>query len=215
MKFAMLSSVMLFTGFLSSRVHADAVVNGDFSDGNRGFTSGYTFAQSDPPNVGGHYTVDTTPTNFNSGMGSFPDHTTGTGPMLIVDGSTTPGVVVWQETVQVAPNTVYQWSAFAASAGQANGNLTDQSPATLEFLANSNKVGSLALFPQDDTWQQFGGAFNSGPSSSAVLSIFDTNTAFLGNDFLIDDISLTPEPSSLTMVGALGGLLLLHQRRRK
>ncbi len=199
----------------SNHAIAAIIANGDFSGGNTGFNSGYTYEASDPPNVGGHYSVDVNPLNFNSGMASFGDHTTGTGPMMIVDGSTTSGVTVWQEVVSVTPNTVYQWTAFAAAAGEKNGDGTDQSPAKVVFSANAAQVGTTLDLPaMDGQWVEFSGTFNSGSSTTEVLGIVDTNTAFLGNDFVLDDISLTPEPSSLTMIGTIGGLSILLRRTR-
>jgi hypothetical protein len=165
-------------------------LNGDFENGDIGFTSGYTFAAADPPNLGGHYTVDTNPFNFNTGADSFADHTTGAGKMLLVDGSTTAGVVVWQQTINVIPNTLYEWDAFGISWGNVNGS--DPSPANLVFQINGLQVGStLTLSAQIGVWQKFSGAFNSGANSSIILSIRDSNTDFLGNDFALDDISVT------------------------
>src|SRR5215831_13312357 len=52
------------------------VVNGDFSLGNTGFTSGYVFTSDTTPE--GTYCVDTNPHNCHPGGASYGDHTSGT-----------------------------------------------------------------------------------------------------------------------------------------
>ena len=202
-------------GLLGAAIPVSAdVVNGNFSGGNTGFSNGYTFDAVDPPNVGGHYTVDTTPFNFNSGGANFGDHTTGTGLMLIADGNLTSGVPVWSESVAVVPNTDYLFTFYSAPWGERNGSGVDPSPATLVTTANGVQIGStLNLVSTDGTWSKFAGTFNSGALSNISLEITDSNTTFIGNDFAIDDISLVPEPNTL-IIGLSGATCLLLRMRR-
>ena len=60
------------------------LTNGDFSAGNTGFTSQYTYS---PGNLlhEGTYTVDNNPHNDSIYGASFGDHTTGKGLMLIAN----------------------------------------------------------------------------------------------------------------------------------
>ena len=199
---------------LSTQAKADLILNGNFSGGNTGFTSGYPYNSSDLPD-GVAYTVDSNSSHFNEYAGNYFDHTTGTGLMLLVDGATSPGVTAWQQTVTVSPNTTYTWTAFAMSWGQpANRNGIDPSPATLLFSANGVQLGpTFAVIAQDGQWKKFTGTFDSGSSSTAVLKIVDSNTAYIGNDFALDDISV-PEPSNLFVSGIPSMLVLMRRRRQ-
>lgn len=172
----------------ASRVHA-GLVNGDFSSGNTGFTSGYGYASASDPG-GGHYTVGTNPHTWNSFLTSFGDHTSGTGNMLIADGSGTANTLVWSESLTVTPNSQYTLTFYSASCGNDNGNGIDPSPATLVATANGVQIGAtLHVSATDGVWTQFTGTFNSGSLTTDVLAITDSNLAGgAGNDFAIDDI---------------------------
>ena len=79
------------------------LVNGDFSAGNTGFTSGYNHVPNGSFTAPGDYGVITNPAvAFTNGYASFGDHTTGTGLMMFGDGagSQTP---FWSETVESLP----------------------------------------------------------------------------------------------------------------
>jgi hypothetical protein len=189
------------------------VVNGNFNGGNMGFATGYTFVF--PDSTGGDYTVDTNPHNFNTAGASFGDHTTGTGLMLIADGSLASNTQVWSELVTVVPNTQYVLSFFSAPWGELSGSLTDPSPATLVASANGVQIGATLNLPSSDgTWTQFTGTFNSGLSTTMPLAIVDSNTTFLGNDFAIDDISVTPVPEPISPALALCSVAYLLLRER-
>jgi hypothetical protein len=216
MKTLWMAFAIVCASVLSNQAMANLIVNGDFSSGNLGFSTGYTFSTTDSQTVDGFYTVSSNPINFNQFGASFGDHTTGTGFMQILDGSNIPSTTAWQETVSVTPNTTYQWSAFAAAWGQIPSTGIDPNPANLIFSANGAQVGAqLSVFAQDGLWQQYSGMFTTGTSTSEILKIVDLKTAGLGNDFALDDISFAavPEPSSLFIIGTLAGLMTLWRRR--
>jgi hypothetical protein len=80
------------------------LVNGDFSSGNTGFTSGYTHVPDGVFTAPGDYGVITNPaTAFTNGFASFGDHTTGTGLMMFGDGTggQTP---FWSEVATTSPS---------------------------------------------------------------------------------------------------------------
>src|SRR5262245_23296165 len=83
------------------------VANGDFSAGNTGFVSGYTYIPSGLGMDPGDYGVRTDPTSLNINWTPFGDHTTGAGNMLLVDGSLAANTTVWSETVAVVPHAAY------------------------------------------------------------------------------------------------------------
>ncbi|RYE14520.1 MAG: PKD domain-containing protein, partial [Sphingobacteriaceae bacterium] len=83
---------------------SNLLVNGNFAQGNTGFSSAYTY--SNVGNNSGQYYVGTNAGNWlNNGIACNADHTTGTGNMLLVNGSTTANTQIWSQTVSVVPNT--------------------------------------------------------------------------------------------------------------
>ncbi len=163
----------------------DYVVNGDFSNGNTGFTSDYTY-RSGGGNTSllleGNYTITHDPSLAYYGFTSFGDHTTGAGQMLVANGAPSSGMSVWCQTIHIQPNTDYYFSAWAASSHEA-------SPAVLRFAINGRLLGAPTLLSSTPgEWQEFHLQWNSGTSTVANICIFDMNTDPYGNDFVIDDI---------------------------
>lgn len=174
------------------------VVNSDFESGNIGFTSGYTFG--DVSNPGGYF-IGPRPSNAPGAFGDWcncGDHTTGTGNMMIVNGSTTASTVVWEETVQVTPSTEYVFSYW--------GSEVDHDSNSFPHLAvqiNGKAIGD-STFPENSPdnggkWQNYTFKWNSGSSRSGELVLIDLDTDNGWNDFAIDDISL------IAVAGSSGG----------
>lgn len=160
------------------------IVNGDFSAGNTGFTSGYVYAN--PNLTEGQYFVGTNPQAWNPSMSPCTDHTTGNGNMMMVNGNPVPNVNVWSETITVSPNTNYAFSTWIQA-------LYPPNPAQLKFSIDGIQIGNTitASLPPC-TWTQFYTTWNSGNNTSATISIVNINTAIQGNDFALDDISFAP-----------------------
>ena len=165
------------------------ISNGDFSAGNAGFTSGYTFVASGTSATPGTCGIRTNSQSFNPGYNAFADHTTGSGLMLLVDGYTS-GTTVWSQTVNVSSNAPYVFSGYAISAG---GN-----PAILQFFVNGVQVGAnfnlpTVTVPSTPSWNNFSVGWNSTSNTTATLAIFDANPNWssAGDDFGLDDLSLS------------------------
>lgn len=110
----------------------------------------------------------------------------GSGNMMMVNGSPTPDVKVWTQTVPVIPNTNYAFSTWIQS-------LWPPNPAQLQFSINDNDLGPLITpNPTPCNWIQFYTTWNSGNSTTATISIVNKNTFVQGNDFALDDISFSP-----------------------
>jgi hypothetical protein len=203
--------VALSSLMLAGAAYADSnlVVNGDFSAGNTGFTSGYTY----------YSPMNWQPTRYSVGtLSSFGDHTTGSGKFLMADGAYSATTAVWSQTINVAANTDYSFEAWAREV------YTPSSPVvTLGFYANSTQIGTLALAHNSTaSWQQFLTTWNSGTLTTVNLQIRDlqTNNGVPGNDFAIDDIRLSavapvPEPETYALMMAGLGLLGFMAKRKK
>jgi len=169
------------------------VTNGDFEEGNSGFTSTYTYTPSGTTPAKGIYTVgDDSMTWIRATM---PDHTSGVGQMLIANGSATANTVVWQQELQVIAGVTYDFSAWTALLGPFL--------PTLSFQVNGTFVGSVAT--ENLTWKEFSTQWTAASSGTATLSIIDTltlpSTLPISDQFAIDDIVFKPVSASVPDVG--------------
>lgn len=174
---------------------ADPIIpNASFSLGYSGFSSNYAYL----PYPGayspglmypeGFFTVGSNPGFVHDRWLTMGDHTTGDGGMLIVNGNRAANVTVWSATVEVTSNTLYDFSAWAASTYW-------RSPSSLAFSINGTILETaLALPSERGVWQQFAAPWFSGNTTTAVLSLVNLNTEWNGNDFVLDDIALKTRP---------------------
>lgn len=163
---------------------ANLVVNGDFTSGNTGFVSDYSYTANGFP--AGTYGVGTNPATWLPNAPSCGDHTSGSGNMLLVNGAQQTGVKIWSETIAVQPNTNYAFSAWLE-------NITTINPAVLQFSINGQQLGGLLTANVNScVWDQFYSVWNSGTATTAVISIVNENPVLSGNDLALDDISFAP-----------------------
>jgi len=166
--------------------NANLVVNGDFSQGNTGFTSSYLHEVPVNTSGSGSYFVGGSAPHWNPNMQGCGDHTGGADTkMLIANGSLTAGTPVWCETFQVNPNTTYNMSAWITM-------LHNQNYPYLQWTVNGTNVGGavqpLLIFC---LWKNATATWNSGINTSATFCIVDPTIVGNGNDFALDDISIT------------------------
>ena len=185
------------TGFAPG---AESVVNGDFEQGNVGFTSAYQYNT----NLWGEgtYYVDSDASLHHE---SFAGYGHNGGNFMIVNGATSPGTNVWTEQITVVPNTQYAFSTWACNVSVGD---PDQ-VALLQFSINGVQLGPIFSAPnQLNTWNQFYELWNSGNATTATITILNQNTVAGGNDFGLDDISfrqLVPvgSPTCTVYVGSM------------
>ncbi|MBX3256853.1 MAG: gliding motility-associated C-terminal domain-containing protein [Chitinophagaceae bacterium] len=173
------------TYYLNSLVvGSNIITNGNFSAGNTGFTSEYNYASANITE--GQYFVGTNPQAWNVNFKSSCTGHTGSGNMMMVNGMPTADAKVWSQTVAVIPNTNYAFSTWIQS-------LFNDNPAQLMFSINGITIGNTitASLPVCN-WTEFYATWNSGNSTTAVISIVNKNTIVWGNDFALDDISFAP-----------------------
>jgi gliding motility-associated-like protein len=166
------------------------VFNGDFTQGNVGFTTDYTqVSNPNPFGVQSSYDIVQNPNAWFTPFASCGDHTTGNGNLIVFDGSTDPSgtIRVWcnEDLINVMPNTDYTFSYYIASVAPEN-------PANMEVKINGVSLGpALNAPPVTCQWTLHSFSWNSGSSTTAEICIFNLVFANNGNDFALDDISLT------------------------
>jgi hypothetical protein len=187
-------------------VATELVTNGNFSAGNSGFTTGYTFVADGPGNSElvpeGTYSVATNANNLHSGF--FGTGFGGSGNFMIVNGSPTITTIWSQNSIAVQPNTTYYFSAWGLT-------LVSGNNAALQFSINGSQVGSIAYLPNGATsapypWTRFYGQWDSGNNTSVNLEIVNLQLSLSGNDFGLDNISFgTFAPVGLAVTPGANG----------
>jgi len=168
------------------------IVNGDFSLGDFWFNTDYTlYNVGSVPSSGvqGAYGVVTNPYAWFSPFSNCRDHTSGSGNMLVADGSITGTTKLWYTpiAIPVVPGKNYTFSYFLAA-------VVSGGPAILEVLINGVSIGPLATAGTIGTaigvpclWAEHSYIWNSGTNTTATISIIDRETVG-NNDFAIDDL---------------------------
>lgn len=172
------------TYFLTAQITGTNLIpNGNFSLGKSDFTSDYAFASLNSNE--GQYWVGNDVPKWNISYGNCKDHTSGSGNMLMVNGSSLLKAKVWSTTINVLPNTSYNFSFWLQSLRSVN-------PAKLRFSIN-NVLMEKNVNGENTScnWSFWQTSWNSGNLSKAELSIINDNSLNDGNDFAIDDISFS------------------------
>ena len=190
------------------------IANGDFSDGNSGFSTEYIYG----PNTGGGtwgdlsdegtYAVVTNPNIAHTNFANCDDHTTGFGNMLVVNGSAILNQEIWCQTIAIQENTTYQFSTWVTT-------VVADNPAELQFSINGTLLGSTFDAPSGTCgWEQFFQTWESDNNTSVEICIVNQNVSVGGNDFALDDISFSPilvEESSVTVyVSEISGVIAVQ-----
>jgi hypothetical protein len=190
-------------GSASANIAQELVFNGDFTLGNTGFGTDYTYRadvagntelvndQIGPGYVNGYSITNNANNVHNNFWGR--DHTqnlTGNQNFMVVNGHGTQ-YVVWRQTVTVEANTTYYFSAWGMS-------LNNAGPfANLQFRVNGQTHGTtlqLISHPENnnqssDNWRRFYGTWQTTTGGDILIEIINLENSFSGNDFGIDDIS--------------------------
>ncbi len=224
MKTKSLIAALAFFGAVAGGAHAsNLVANGDFSQGNTGFTSGYQYVA---PTSGalypeGLYTVASNPIDVHPYWVSLTDGTT----REIVNGATASTPVVWEEDgLSTIAGQNYSFSAQAANICCNASFSGENDPSTLLFQLSENggktftTESTILTHPPGDAGQFQTADFNFVATGSTDVRITDALTGQSGNDFAIQNISVSaaPEPSTwLLMFAGIGGIGLMLRQAKK
>ncbi|HMN06013.1 MAG TPA: gliding motility-associated C-terminal domain-containing protein [Flavobacteriales bacterium] len=161
------------------------VTNGDFSAGNTGFTSQFTYSLVSVQNEG-MYTVGPNASWYHNQFQG-----TGTGNFLIANAGYVSWLNgqhdVWCQTVPCCPGQTYTLSFWGRT-------LSNATPARVAWHMN----GVIAHWPDftfpafNAGWQQYTTTWTAGPGQTSVQAcIRVTSGDGVGDDFGIDDISIS------------------------
>jgi hypothetical protein len=189
--------VLFFTSFIllgsnestAQTVCPELIVNGAFSKGNSGFSSDYTYCNTQNcVGTEGYYGVGNNPNFFYGGFQG-ADHSGGPGNMMVINGNTIVNKKVWCQTITAEQNKDYTFSYWVSTIWKDPSFPT--SPAQLQVFVNNVATGSVFTAPDAlNTWQLFSINFNSGSATNLTICIVNNNTTAIGNDFGLDDLSL-------------------------
>ncbi|PKP16501.1 MAG: hypothetical protein CVU07_06695, partial [Bacteroidetes bacterium HGW-Bacteroidetes-23] len=193
-------TLYIVTSTLNSNLSAQNLLNnGDFESGGSGvgfFVHDYTLINplngtSNP----GQYARTTNPSLMNSNFISGGDHTTGTGNMLVYDGSTTAHRFFWTTSDTggaiggFTVGTSYVFSYWIKSVSNEVTSNTTRANIGAFFVGVNNisppNLSKLAPLPEEG-WQKVSYSFVA--TAPAILVRLRTlNAGALGNDFAVDD----------------------------
>jgi hypothetical protein len=180
------------------------IYNGDFELGDTGFYSAYEDHTYDSSiyrlDGGGRYMVRHTPQEGHPNWPAYGDHTSGSGLMFLANGATDQRVAWKQTDIPVVPGRDYTFTYYLSSWGTA-------APSRIEMNINGQVLGTATQPTTLPSWLPVSYVWNSGTNTTATIQLRDLNTAWVGNDFMLDDISMWASPGlgvrrDLTLFGA-------------
>jgi len=192
--------VSLCLSFVSVSVAGPTLIyNGDFELGDTGFYSAYEDHTYDPAfnrlDGGARYMVRHTWQEGYPAWPTYGDHTSGSGLMFMANGATDQRVAWRQTDIPVVPGRDYTFTYFVSST-----NLT--ALPRIETSINGQVMGTaqappIGPDPAVGTWIPVSYTWNSGTSTTATIQLRDVETAWVGNDFALDDIGLSTTQSQV------------------
>lgn len=120
------------------------------------------------------------------------------GRMLVVNAAATPGIFFRMNNITVLPNKNYSFNAWFANVLSSNRCGSSEVPINIRFRVETTAGVLIAqgdtgnfLRSSSMTWRQENFTFNSGNRTAVNVVILNNGPGGCGNDFVVDDISLT------------------------
>jgi hypothetical protein len=160
------------------------ISNGSFEIGNTGFHTDYVYTTD--LTASGTVVVGRDPREHHPLAASYGDHTSGSGRMLIANGSVDGNASVWEQTVPVETDTEYAFFYWLSAWTDA-----EIKQAQIRCLINEIRVGAAGFPPAiAGEWGFVLIRWNSGPVSEAKIRLVDRTGTIEKNDFALDDIGM-------------------------
>lgn len=207
MKIISMLTVALFAGNASAAT--ELFTNSTFQTS--AFDTDYAFGDlHDVTTVG----ISSSPTLLHASWASFGSQF-GTN-MLMVNGAVDSTKAVWSQSVNLTSGTSYNFSLSAASTYSEN-------PASLKVVASygagsTADLGTLVLDSNTGSWKVLNSNVDLSYTGAVTFKLYDLSQQPSGNDFAIEQVSLTaavPEPETYAMMLAGLGLVGFMARRKK
>lgn len=191
------------------------IANGGFEDGS---AAGYASFYSDYIKNGNLYdpsivTIGSNPASYHGAWASF-GALEGNNMLIVNGGIDGTQNLIWGQTLHLAAGN-YDFSAAAASSYPQNPGMIF---AIVTVNGHDYNMGFVLLGGTVGHWETFGSPLSLQAASTVDLKLYNLNTEYSGNDFVIDKIMLTsavPEPASYALLLAGLGMLGIAARRRK
>lgn len=160
----------------------ELVDNGHFQNYYQGVTTDYNIGSPGPNIGGGNIAVTHDPSLYHSGFVGSGNQ--GSGNFMVINGSTAANQNIWCQTINVTPNTNYNFSLWLSS-------VYDVSVGEVQVYFNGTPNGGVMTAPATTgVWEEHELFWNSGANNQVQICIEGVNLDNVGNDFGIDDISL-------------------------
>jgi Secretion system C-terminal sorting domain len=168
------------------------IANGNFEQGNTGFSSDYTAILTNYQGGDGTYTIGSNPNNYTGHWCNKTNHTPGGTQMMIIDGLNNfqTNDNFWKQNVRVQPNSVYNFSAWFLSNSDANYN--PLWPIIQVKVNGIVVINNFTLQYNRCSWVNLNIPIAVGNNTSVLIEM-QTITYIgtpLGNDFAVDDIEM-------------------------
>jgi hypothetical protein len=163
---------------------SNLLANGNFDGGNIGFTSELTYSTGSGCGV---YNISNKANTCFSWASACSEHTGNGGKMMVIDGEGGDAWhIYWKQTVNVQPNTNYEFSYWAMSL---NGGNTAKLYTVINNMNVGNVSGQTTLGTTGCVWQKITFSWNSGTATQANIMLKNDVGNCSGNDFALDDMS--------------------------
>jgi gliding motility-associated-like protein len=179
------------------------LTNGDFESGGSG--TGFTvpdynlYGGTTGDTYPGSYAISNNPSVLNQYFISpLTDHTTGTGRMMVVDGHTNSNTSFWSAGSTNAglcllnPGSTYTFTYWIRTISKTTVDNTTQPNIKVNFTGATGNIiyGSPTVDLPTVGWKQVVYSFTAS-MACVNINMVDLNTSPAGNDFAIDDLSVT------------------------
>ena len=162
------------------------LVNGDFEQGNVGFTTDYAYAPNGNTTEG-QYTIRAGSGGWNGGFAVISDHTPAPGvKMMLVNGQDSGQILtMWRQSVAVTAGRRYEFSGWVATL------VSGPSAVVRVEINGATVVPGYTASTTAGSWEEFDGTWLAA-GSTADIRLVDLNTATFPNDFALDDLYFAP-----------------------